>query len=318
MAAAGITTRRRVPLPAPPARRDAVRRPERDGARPGRGGPRGRDPDRAARHLLPLQRVRRTARGSASALLRRVRGRLGCQDGAIAPERRAGVVIGAAIHSVRAVPADQMPARRASGRGGTSPLHVHLSEQVAENQACVAEYARTPTEVLADHELLGPEHHRRPRHPPHRRRHPPARQQPAPTPASARPPSATSATASAPAGGCTTPAAVLTLGSDSHAVIDLFEEMRAVELDERLATQQRGHWSAAELLAAATTHGHASLGFDDAGAIAVGQRADLVTIDTTTPAHRRHRRRREHRRLRRHRRGRHAGDGRRPGRGPAG
>ena len=40
----------------------------------------------------------------------------------------------------------------------------------------------------------------------------------------------------------------LTLGSDSHAVIDLFEEMRAVELDERLATLQRGHWSAAELL----------------------------------------------------------------------
>ena len=40
----------------------------------------------------------------------------------------------------------------------------------------------------------------------------------------------------------------LTLGSDSHAVIDLFEEMRAVELDERLATQRRGAWSAAELL----------------------------------------------------------------------
>ena len=55
--------------------------------------------------------------------------------------------------------------------------------------------------------------------------------------------------------------APLTLGSDSHAVIDLFEEMRAVELDERLATQERGHWTAAELLAAATATGHASLGF---------------------------------------------------------
>ena len=41
--------------------------------------------------------------------------------------------------------------------------------------------------------------------------------------------------------------------------------MRAVELDERLATQRRGHWSAAELLAAATTTGHASLGWADAG-----------------------------------------------------
>jgi cytosine/adenosine deaminase-related metal-dependent hydrolase len=70
----------------------------------------------------------------------------------------------------------------------------------------------------------------------------------------------------------------LTLGSDSHAVIDLFEEMRAVELDERLATQQRGHWTASELLDAATRHD--SLGWADAGAIAVGRRADLVTVAT--------------------------------------
>ena len=75
----------------------------------------------------------------------------------------------------------------------------------------------------------------------------------------------------------------LTLGSDSHAVVDLFEEMRAVELDERLATRQRGHWSAAELLAAATADGHASLGFPDAGRIAVGARADLVTLDLASP-----------------------------------
>ena len=71
----------------------------------------------------------------------------------------------------------------------------------------------------------------------------------------------------------------LTLGSDSHAVIDLFEEMRGVEMHERLRTQQRGHWSAAELLDAATVTGHASLGFSDAGRIAVGQRADLRVLD---------------------------------------
>jgi cytosine/adenosine deaminase-related metal-dependent hydrolase len=75
----------------------------------------------------------------------------------------------------------------------------------------------------------------------------------------------------------------LTLGSDSHAVVDLFEEMRAVELDERLASQQRGHWSAAELLAAATYDGHRSLGLPDAGRIVVGARADLVTLDTSSP-----------------------------------
>jgi cytosine/adenosine deaminase-related metal-dependent hydrolase len=76
--------------------------------------------------------------------------------------------------------------------------------------------------------------------------------------------------------------ATLTLGSDSHAVIDLYEEMRAVEMHERLATQQRGHWSATELLAAATYDGHRSLGFDDAGRIAEGQCADLVTVDLAT------------------------------------
>jgi cytosine/adenosine deaminase-related metal-dependent hydrolase len=70
----------------------------------------------------------------------------------------------------------------------------------------------------------------------------------------------------------------LTLGSDSHAVIDLFEEMRAVELDERLVSQQRGHWTAAELVEAATAAGHRSLGFHDAGRIEVGARADLVAV----------------------------------------
>ena len=66
----------------------------------------------------------------------------------------------------------------------------------------------------------------------------PARRGRAPTPASAPPPSATSATASARAGALHDAGRPLTLGSDSHAVIDLFEEMRAVELDERLATQR--------------------------------------------------------------------------------
>jgi cytosine/adenosine deaminase-related metal-dependent hydrolase len=59
--------------------------------------------------------------------------------------------------------------------------------------------------------------------------------------------------------------------------------MRAVEMDERLARRSRGHWSASELLRAATADGHASLGFPDAGRIAVGQRADLVTLSLTTP-----------------------------------
>jgi cytosine/adenosine deaminase-related metal-dependent hydrolase len=75
----------------------------------------------------------------------------------------------------------------------------------------------------------------------------------------------------------------LTLGSDSHAVVDPFEEMRAVELDERLRSTARGRIAAADLLVAATSAGHASLGFADCGEIAAGRRADMVTVDTTSP-----------------------------------
>jgi cytosine/adenosine deaminase-related metal-dependent hydrolase len=75
------------------------------------------------------------------------------------------------------------------------------------------------------------------------------------------------------AAGCT-----LTLGSDSHAVIDMLEEARGVEYCERLARQSRGVFTAAALLDAATCAGHASLGWPDAGEIAPGAWADLVTV----------------------------------------
>jgi cytosine/adenosine deaminase-related metal-dependent hydrolase len=158
---------------------------------------------------------------------------------------------------------------------------VHLSEQVAENDACEAAHGFTPTQLLAEEGVLGP----------------------MTTAVHATHVTATDVRLLGESGTfvCFCPSterdladgigpsrrlhdagARLTLGSDSHAVIDLFEEMRAVEMHERLATQQRGHWSAVELLAAATYDGHASLGFADAGRIAVGQRADLITVDLDT------------------------------------
>lgn len=183
--------------------------------------------------------------------------------------------VGAAVHSVRAVPRDQLPtvAEAASGR----PLHVHLSEQVGENDACVRAYGASPTRVLADAGVLGPLSTAV--HATHL------------TPDDVRllGDSATYAcfcpTTERDLGDGIGPSRALhdagsplTLGSDSHAVVDPFEEMRAVELDERLASQQRGHWPASELLRAATRHD--SLGWDDVGTIAVGQRADLVTLAT--------------------------------------
>ena len=187
---------------------------------------------------------------------------------------------GAAIHSVRAVPDDQLRTIVEAAAG--KPLHVHLSEQTAENDACVAAYGATPTQLLADHGVLGPLTSAV--HATHLTDDDIGHLGATRTFACFCPtterdlgdgigPSRRLHDAGSP----------LTLGSDSHAVIDLFEEMRAVELDERLATRERGHWSAGELLRAATIDGHASLGYDDAGAIAVGNRADLVTLDTTTP-----------------------------------
>jgi formiminoglutamate deiminase len=189
-------------------------------------------------------------------------------------------VIGAAIHSVRAVPAEQMPAvvEAAEGR----PLHVHVSEQTKENADCMAAYGATPTQLLADHGVLGPL--TTAVHVTHLtlddiRHLGTTRTHACFCPTTERDlgdgvgPSRALQDAGSP----------LTIGSDSHAVVDPFEELRAVEMDERLNDQARGHWTAAELLGAGTATGHASLGFPDAGEIRVGHRADLVTLDTTTP-----------------------------------
>ena len=191
---------------------------------------------------------------------------------------RTDVVVGAAVHSVRAVPKDQLPAVVDAARG--RPLHVHLSEQVAENDACEATYGVTPTVLLHDAGVLGPM--TTAVHATHLTgadifRLGDTRTRVCLCPTTER----DLGDGIGPGRALHRAGTPLTLGSDSHAVVDLFEEMRAVELDERLASQQRGHWTAAELLAMAT--GHESLGFADAGVIAVGKRADLVTIDTATP-----------------------------------
>ncbi len=204
-------------------------------------------------------------------------------DGLVAAADRAGdpgVVIGAAIHSVRAVPRADLAA--VADWAGGRPLHVHLSEQVAENDACLAAYGLTPTAVLAEAGVLGPL--TTAVHATHLSDQDIALLGASATNACFCPtterdlgdgigPSRALAGAGSP----------LTLGSDSHAVVDPFEEMRATELDERLATRVRGHWGARQLLTAGTEAGQRSLGFADAGRIEVGWRADLVTVDLESP-----------------------------------
>jgi cytosine/adenosine deaminase-related metal-dependent hydrolase len=73
------------------------------------------------------------------------------------------------------------------------------------------------------------------------------------------------------------------VGSDSHAVIDLLDEARRVELDERLASGQRGRFGATALAGAATAAGHTCLGWPEAGEIVPGALADLVTVGLDSP-----------------------------------
>jgi formiminoglutamate deiminase len=191
------------------------------------------------------------------------------------------VVVGAAIHSVRAVPRGEMGAVAAWAGRARAPLHAHLSEQVAENAACLQAYGLTPAEVLAEAGALGPR--TTAVHATHLTDGDVELLGESGTFACFCPTTERDlGDGIGPSRALRASGSPLTLGSDSHAVVDLFEEMRAVELDERLARQSRGHWTAAELLQAATGDGHRSLGFADAGGIRVGARADLVTLDATS------------------------------------
>ncbi len=189
--------------------------------------------------------------------------------------------IGAAIHSVRAVPPLAMAevAGWAGSRGWR--LHAHVSEQRKEQTDCLRHRGTTPLGVLAaagavhpgftavhgthfaDTDIVG--------------------------------------LAMDGAGCCLCPTTerdlgdgvgpvaalraagvALSLGTDSHAVIDGFEEARAVELDARLVSRERGLLPPVALLEAATENGMTALGWD-AGALAPGRLADFVTIRLDSP-----------------------------------
>ncbi|MFF5101383.1 formimidoylglutamate deiminase [Streptomyces sp. NPDC000134] len=192
-------------------------------------------------------------------------------------KERDHVRIGAAVHSVRAVPADQLATVARWAERRRAPLHVHLSEQTAENDACREAHGRTPARLLADHGVLGPR--TTAVHGTHLTDADIALIGGSGTGACVCPTTERDlADGIGPAKALQRAGSPLSLGSDSHAVIDLFEEARAMELDERLRTRTRGHWTAGALLRAATADGHAALGWDDAGAIEAGARADLTTV----------------------------------------
>lgn len=184
--------------------------------------------------------------------------------------------IGAAAHSVRALTGDQLA--DFAEVAGDRPVHAHVSEQVAENLATQMVYGVSPVEHLADAGLLGERF------------------------------TAVHAThlsdddlelmGRSGAGACFCPTTErdladgigpghelaergvpISLGSDQHAVIDPFEEVRGIEMHERLRSHERGRFPLSQLLAMATANGYRSLGWDG-GRISVGSLADLVAVRT--------------------------------------
>lgn len=181
-----------------------------------------------------------------------------------------GVVLGAAIHSVRAVdPAScSVVAEWAKGR----PLHAHLSEQPAENEGALARYGATPTQILADAGALGPDTtvvHGTYLSPGDISLLAGAGVTASICPTTER----WLADGIGPTADLANAGVRLAIGSDSQAVIDPFVEMRLLELHQRLATGRTGTHGVQALIEAGAGR----------GGITPGSAADLVVVDTTTP-----------------------------------
>ncbi len=186
--------------------------------------------------------------------------------------------VGVAAHSVRGVHREDLGAIAQLAREMEAPLHIHVSEQIAENEACFNEHGVTPVQLLAQLDFLGPRvtliH------------------------ATHLAPGDIELIASSGTGVClcpTTeadlgdgigPAAELALagvplsvGSDSNVIIDIIDEARRVEHHDRLRLQRRGIHSPEALLDLATAKGADALGWGGAGRIAKGAPADFIAID---------------------------------------
>ncbi|WP_202878831.1 formimidoylglutamate deiminase [Ornithinimicrobium ciconiae] len=189
--------------------------------------------------------------------------------------------LGGAIHSVRAVPRDQLALAPDCGvADGMDPLHIHLSEQPAENEATLAAHGLTPTQLLAEEGVLAP--NLTAVHATHLTGTDIGLLAAAHTTACFCPTTERDlADGIGPARALADAGVRLSLGSDQHAVIDLIEEARALEMHERLHSLQRGRFTPEQLLTAATAH--ATIGWQDAGRLEVGARADLVAVRLDSP-----------------------------------
>jgi formimidoylglutamate deiminase len=199
--------------------------------------------------------------------------------------------IGAAFHSLRAVPLENLreAALRLRDIDAGMPVHIHVAEQVLEVKACLRETGRRPIELLLDTGLLTSHwclvH-------------------------------ATHATNAELAGLAASSATVcvsisteanlgdglfdsarflkeggrLCVGSDSQSTVSPAEELRWLEYQQRLRKKRRGVLAGAaeshvgtRLWRDAAQHGAQAIG-QPVGSIEVGRRADWLVLDAAHPA----------------------------------
>ena len=188
-----------------------------------------------------------------------------------------GVRIGAAIHSVRAVDPESMRIVATWAREHGAPLHVHLAEQPAEVEECLRVEGCTPAELLEREGILGPD--LTAVHAIHVNQHDISL-------LGENEVSVCSCTTTerdlgdrvGPLTALADAGCALTVGSDSNAVVDMLEEARGLELDQRRTTGRRVQHEPEELFNAATFNGMRALGWN-AGELRVGMLADFVTLD---------------------------------------
>ncbi len=188
----------------------------------------------------------------------------------------ADVRVGVGIHSVRAVPAADLPVVAAAAAGRV--LHVHLSEQPAENADCLAATGHTPTALLAEAGAIGPR--TAAVHGTHLTDDDIGLLGAAAAFVVICPATEADLADGVPAASRLRAAgARLALGGDQQVIVDPFAQARGLEYGERLAGGRRGAFPPAAIWAAALADSHDAID-SPGGRLAVGARADLVAIRT--------------------------------------
>jgi formimidoylglutamate deiminase len=185
---------------------------------------------------------------------------------------------------VRAVPIDAIDAIANWAKERSLPLHMHVSEQPAEVEACEHEYGTTPVRLLARHGVLSDRFTAV--HAIHiDREEMSLLADNGSTICSCPTTERNLGDGIFPAREAMATGVPVALGSDSQAQIDPFEDARELEYHLRLQHRQRslldsiGHQEvSARLLRCATANGASALGCD-AGEIAPGKLADFFTVD---------------------------------------